>query len=368
MMCHSKSGKAKPPASIGMLSGRVVDGAAPRVSVILSTFKGERFLAEAIDSILGQTFLDFELIIIDDNGEGDNGRTQEILKGYSDSRIVIVTNPENLGYAASLNKGIAAARGSYITIQEHDDVSLPMRLERQVQFLDSQPETAFVSSGAIVINETGETEGIRQEHLTDIELKWLALWGPPVLHSIIMFRRPILEKVGCYSESPRHVYLPDYEILSRVLRQYQGANLAEHLFKYRRHRQSLSMLNESAQNAQGMEIVKENIRALTGEAELTREVWPALKAFMLSLPVEDVNLSASQLVSVVSFLKLMEAAFYRSHRFDEHQIRVHRRGLYWKWARHCITLSYRQNGNRDLRSRATALALGLSLVKEVVVA
>jgi glycosyltransferase involved in cell wall biosynthesis len=344
------------------------DGNAPRVSVILSTYRGERFLAEAVDSILGQTFVDFELIIIDDNGNLDNHDTQKILRSFTDRRIVIITNSQNLGYATSLNKGIAAAQGSYVAIQEHDDISLPKRLEQQVQYLDAHHETGFVSSGAIVIDETGQTVGIRHEHCADIELKWLVLWGPPVLHGIIMFRRSLLENVGCYSEAPRHSYSLDYEILSRVLKQYQGANLQEHLFKYRRHRQSLSSINELAQSAQGLEIVRENICTLTGEDRLTRDVWAALKAFMLSFPTDDVDLSARQLVSVVSFLKLMEARFYASYNFDRNQARSHRRGLYWEWARHCLTLSYRQNGNRNLRSRATALVLGLCLVKEVAVA
>src|SRR5437660_8722271 len=151
------------------------------VSVILCTFKGELFLGEAIDSVLAQSLRAFELIIIDDNGTVNKSATQAILNRYDDPRIVLIANVENIGYAASLNKGIAIAKGSYIAIQEHDDVSLPTRLERQVKYLESHSEIALVSSSAIVINECGHSEGIREEYCDDIDLKWLILWGQPVL-------------------------------------------------------------------------------------------------------------------------------------------------------------------------------------------
>ena len=336
------------------------------VSVILCTFNGERFLGEAIDSVLAQSFRNFELIIVDDNGAVNNHATQRILQGYDDPRIVSITNVENIGYAASLNKGIAIAKGSYIGIQEHDDVSLPSRLDRQVKYLESHPETAFVSSSAIVINELGEEEGVRAEYSDDIDLKWLVLWGQPVLHSIVMFRRSAFDAVGHYSEDPAHVYSPDVEMIARILRCHRGANIAEPLFKWRRHSRTMSLRHESQQSAQGLSLVRRNIEAIAGEENLPSNLWNGLKIFLLSQPSDRIDLSAAELTHVISFLQRLEARFHSHYTFSKREVSVHRSRLYWKWARHCLTLSYRSNGNRGPLSRATALTLSAKLAKDAL--
>ncbi|MCA1605401.1 MAG: hypothetical protein LC775_08005, partial [Acidobacteria bacterium] len=192
------------------------------------------------------------------------------------------------------------------------------------------------------------------------------LWGQPVLHSIIMFRRSVLENIGGYSEDPQHLYSPDQEIVSRALRSYQGANLREPLFKWRRHSQTLSSVNERAQGAQGFTIVQDNIRAMVGEDRLTPDVWLALKAFMLNSPFEEVQLSAAQLVSAVSLLTSLERSFYQFHRFSSDEIRSHRRRLYRSWARHSFALSYRNNGKRGFLSRAKALSLAVRLARQAM--
>jgi glycosyltransferase involved in cell wall biosynthesis len=336
------------------------------VSVILCTFKGERFLGEAIDSVLAQSFRDFEFIIIDDNGAVNNSATQAILKRYDDPRIILISNVENIGYSASLNKGIAMAKGSYIAIQEHDDVSLPSRLELQVRYLDSYPEIAFVSSSAIVINDSGHSEGVREEYCDDIDLKWLVLWGQPVLHSIVMFRRSVLDKVGHYSEDPAHLYSPDVEMISRILRRYRGANIAEPLFKWRRHARTMSARYESQQNAQGLSLIKKNIEVIIGSESLPPKLWNGLRVFLLSQPSDRIDLSAADLTSVVRFLKKLEACFHRHYNFSRREISGHRSRLYWDWSRHCLTLSYRPNGSRSPLSRVTALTLSAKLAKDAL--
>lgn len=336
------------------------------ISVILCTFNGERFLREAIDSVLAQTFSKFELIIIDDNGAANNSGTQAILNQYDDPRIVLISNAENIGYGASLNKGLRVAKGTYIAIQEHDDVSLPSRLELQVKYLESQPEIAFVSSSAIVINEGGDSQGVRKEYCDDIDLKWLVLWGQPVLHSIAMFRRSVFDKVGGYSEGPAHAYSPDVEMISRILRCYRGANIAEPLFKWRRHAQTMSLRHGTEQDAQGLSLVRKNIEAIVGSESLPPNLWNALRVFLLSQPADRINLSAADLKGVIRFLKKLEVCFHRQYSFSRNEVFVHRSKLYRKWARHCLTLSYRANGNRNPSSRATALMLSAMLAKDAL--
>ena len=109
---------------------------APKVSVVMSVYNGERYLREAVDSILGQTFGAFEFVIVDD---ASTDETPLILSGYTDPRIVFLRNDENLGLTRSLNVGLKMACGEYIARQDADDISLPNRLERQVGLLDEQP-------------------------------------------------------------------------------------------------------------------------------------------------------------------------------------------------------------------------------------
>ena len=127
---------------------------APKVSVVMCVHNGERYLYEALESVLNQTFEDFEFIIVDD-ASADN--TPAILKEYAaqDGRIRLMRNAHNLGLTRSLNKALRLAKGEYIARQDADDISLPQRLEKQVEFLNSNSRTAVVGSWTEVIDEYG---------------------------------------------------------------------------------------------------------------------------------------------------------------------------------------------------------------------
>src|ERR1039457_4802694 len=124
----------------------------PRVSVVMGAYNGERFIRTAIESILNQTFRDFELIVIDDCSTDS---TPQILREFNDDKLRVVRNERNLGIAETLNNGIAVARGEYVALQDHDDISLPARLECQVAFLDRNTQVGMVGSGCSVIDEVG---------------------------------------------------------------------------------------------------------------------------------------------------------------------------------------------------------------------
>ena len=112
----------------------------PMVTVLMSVYNGEKFLKEAMDSILTQTFTDFEFLIIND-GSTDN--SVKIIESYNDSRIRLINNEKNLKLIASLNKGISLARGKYIARMDCDDISSPMRLEKEVDFLENSSDSSF---------------------------------------------------------------------------------------------------------------------------------------------------------------------------------------------------------------------------------
>ena len=135
----------------------------PQVSVIMTVYNGEKFLAEAIESILAQTFTDFELLIVDD-GSTDESAARIKAIAQRDKRIHFVQLGENVGMADARNCGIAAATGEYIAIMDCDDVSLPERLEKQVAFLRANPEIGALGAGARVTNHD------MTRHLYDFEL------------------------------------------------------------------------------------------------------------------------------------------------------------------------------------------------------
>ncbi len=115
----------------------------PRVTVLMSVYNGEKYLREAIDSILNQTFKDFEFLIIDD---GSTDSSADIIRSYTDFRIRLIQNEKNIGLTRSLNKGLKLAKGEYIARMDVDDISLPIRFEKQVSFLDKYEDVKLVGS------------------------------------------------------------------------------------------------------------------------------------------------------------------------------------------------------------------------------
>ena len=200
----------------------------PKVSVVMSVYNGEKYLREAVDSILNQTFRDFEFIIIDD---GSTDSTPEILRSYEDPRIVLLRNEQNIGLTKSLNRELAVAQGEYIARMDADDVSLPERLEKQANFLEGHPQVALVGTAFAGIDERGQVRWEWQEALTDLEIKWQLLIENAFGHSTTMFRRDAAAAVGNYPEE--RVVCQDYALWSLMARRFSLANLPE-ILVYRR--------------------------------------------------------------------------------------------------------------------------------------
>jgi len=144
------------------------DHPAPLVSVVMAVYNGEPYLQYALDSILGQTFRDFELIVIDD---ASTDRTDEILSGYDDPRIIIISNETNLGQTVSLNKGITIASGKYIARHDADDISHLDRFQSQVDFLNQNPRIGLLGTSYEIIDFSGQTIEIAILPTTNDELK-----------------------------------------------------------------------------------------------------------------------------------------------------------------------------------------------------
>ena len=164
----------------------------PKVTVLMPVYNGEIYLAEAIESILNQTFADFEFLIIDD-GSTDN--TWGILSSYNDNRIRLTRNPKNVGLIESLNNALTLAIGHYIARIDADDISLPKRLEKQKEFLDKNLEIALVGSWVEIIDRQGKRIGYQKFLWDDSLIRWQLLFKTTFAHSAIMARRDVLTAV-----------------------------------------------------------------------------------------------------------------------------------------------------------------------------
>jgi hypothetical protein len=201
----------------------------PKVTVLMAVYNGERFVREAIDSILSQTFQDFEFLIVDD---GSTDRSREVILSYNDPRIRLLTNERNLGLTASLNRGLAEARGTYVARHDADDISEPTRLERQVACLDARADLALLGTWYRKIGEHGEFLGKRRLPVDHVRARWCLLFFCPFVHASVMLRRSlILERVGPYDES--FAYAQDYDLWSRTAELLPVANLPEYLVRIR---------------------------------------------------------------------------------------------------------------------------------------
>jgi glycosyltransferase involved in cell wall biosynthesis len=225
----------------------MADTPSPRVSVVTATCNGARFLSAAIESILAQSYPDFEYVIVDD---ASTDASAAIIAGFAaqDSRIRLLTNPAQLGPAVALNRALAAAQGDYVAVLDHDDLALPERLARQVAFLDTQPEVGAVGAQVRIIDEAGAVIREQPYPAHPAVARWQVLFGASLLHSASMYRRRLLQQLGGYSAA--HPYLCDYELLARLAEVSQIVNLPDTLACYRRSATQVSATHRTPQDGQ----------------------------------------------------------------------------------------------------------------------
>lgn len=210
----------------------------PRVSILMPVFNVAPYLREAMDSILNQTYRDFELIVLNDCSP-DN--SEEILDTYSDERIVRYRGQQNVGLANVLNIGIEMARGEYIARMDSDDVSLPKRLEKQVAYLDNHPTVDLVSAGMQRFGASQEVM-IRSSDIEDV--KFNALSYSPVLHASSMWRKKQFLKNGLFYRQEM-VPAEDYDLWTRALAcGLTLINMQEVLYLYRTHSSQVTSVNK----------------------------------------------------------------------------------------------------------------------------
>jgi glycosyltransferase involved in cell wall biosynthesis len=228
----------------------------PLVTVFMAAFNGEAYIEKAIQSVLNQSFTDFELLIIND---GSTDRTLDIVHKFTDPRIRLVHNDGNKGLTFTRNRGIEEAKGQYIAILDCDDLAMSDRLKAQTSFLDSNPETVICGGQAITIDESGQQIGNLNVIAGD-NISPELVFHNTFINSTLMIKRSAMLEVGGYRDfSPAE----DYDLSYRISLHHPVANLNEVLVAYRLHGNNISKVQNEKIISAELRII-ENIHTNLG--------------------------------------------------------------------------------------------------------
>jgi len=198
------------------------------VSVLMSVYNGEKYLRKAIDSILNQTFQDFEFIIVND---GSTDGSEAIIKSYVDNRIIYIER-ENGGLSAALNTGLFAAEGKYIARMDADDISLKDRLEKQYNFMEAHDNIVALGAGITYMDEDGNLIFSYVNKMNPIDIRKNILQMCPIAHPTAFYRKDVAISCGGYYEKIKQ-YFEDHLLFKKMLKYGELMNLQEPLLKYR---------------------------------------------------------------------------------------------------------------------------------------
>ncbi len=238
----------------------------PVISVVMGLYNGEAFLREAIDSILTQTFQNFELIIVDDCS---TDTSREIVQSYTNPRIILLKNEKNIGLGLTLDRGISASRGEYIARMDQDDVSLPHRFEHQLAYMEAHPNIDICGAWVKTI---GAKAGQYTRHPTDPdEINVNLLFHTSLVHPTIIIRKAFLLKYGLrYSYTDgRDGYIEDFDLYTRAMQYGTLANQGEVLLHYRRHEKQTTVEKIKTQVEYSKKIFRRELEHLGLTAEET---------------------------------------------------------------------------------------------------
>jgi hypothetical protein len=256
------------------------------VTVLMPVHNGERYLRDAMDSILGQTFTDFEFLIVND---GSTDGTRAILESYRDPRVRVLQQASRMGVTEALNAGLSQAKGRYIARMDGDDISLPGRLEKQVQYMEAHPDCGVLGCAVQIIDPQGKplyrVEYCGGHHY----LRWYLLFQNPFAHPATMIRREVLNRLGGYDA--RFAFAQDYDLWWRASWITQFAVLPEALLQLRRHRSNLTSVHRQDQLEVSVQVRQAVVQRLLGKTSakldesLRLEAWnkPATVDLIIAL-------------------------------------------------------------------------------------
>ncbi|ENU2505986.1 glycosyltransferase family 2 protein [Escherichia coli] len=225
------------------------------ISVVMPVYNSEKYLAEAIQSILNQTHKNFELICIND---GSTDKSQEIIEYFSsrDARIVVINQP-NKGVVSSLNLAISLAKYDYIARMDADDISHPTRLDKQIRYMTSNKDISILGTAYNYVDINGRVLKTRKPPQNDSRIKGIMLFGSPLCHPSVMFNKRLIGMDLYYDNDFKHC--EDYELWTRLYGKFKFGNLPDVLLDYRIHDKSVSRENNELQIANKVKAINRNL-------------------------------------------------------------------------------------------------------------
>jgi len=278
---------------------------APRVSIVTCTYNAAGFIGETLRALLAQTERDFELIVVDD---ASTDGTVDAVRTFDDPRIRLIRNPRNLGVAASRNVGLDAARGEYLFANDHDDISLPARVARQVAYLDGHPDVLLLATG------TATLDGDRRRAdapppATHALIRWRLMTQNPICHSTLAMRVARLRELGLRYD-PHCDFGDDFDLCHRVAAAGRVAALPEPLVHYRLHANNASRLHRDRMNERGrcmLAAAHERFLGLTLPPAEFDALWRVVTSFHAAPTAETLHLAGAALERALSaFLSRVE--------------------------------------------------------------
>lgn len=230
------------------------------VSVILPVYNAEKYIYDAVSSILNQSYTNFELLILNDGSTDDS---LKIIEQFNDNRITLINNESNLKLISTLNKGIALSKGEYIARMDADDICHVDRFKMQVEFMESNPDYILCGSWANIIDSHGTKKGtIKRIDQHDL-LKVNMLFTTPFIHPTVFLRSSVLKNEE-YSHEALHC--EDLELWMRLSEKYNGKfyNVPEYLLNYRIHESNISVQHLAFQTCHRKEVIKAYLLRLLG--------------------------------------------------------------------------------------------------------
>ncbi len=228
----------------------------PVVTILITAFNAEKHIAETIESVLNQTFQDFELLIVDD-GSADNTYVQ-ILE-FSDTRIRVIRNEQNKGTMESANIGLAHSRGKYIARIDADDIALPIRLEKQVAFMEANPNVGFCGTFAEIF---GTEKGLLSSPTIDAEIAVDLFFYNCFVHSSVIMRRSVLVQYQLFYRIP---FSDDYDLWCQMSRVTQVRNIPDILVRYRKHAAQITKTHLSKFVESTNEVIATHLNTFFGD-------------------------------------------------------------------------------------------------------
>ena len=210
-----------------------------KISIIMPAYNAEEYIKESIDSIIAQTYTNWELIIADDSST-DN--TKQIINSYRDSRIKCIYNDNNLGYLKTCNRLFSLCKGGYITFQDADDISYPNRLSEQVKAFEQDTKLGMVGTFSDIISTNGEILETAKRPISYEEVNEKIIESNAFIGATVMIKREVYEKIGGYREYFNRLAYQDYDWTYLIVEKYKSINLSHPLYQYRQHPTSTSKI------------------------------------------------------------------------------------------------------------------------------